>query len=204
MSTRHGKTRYHIMDRPLNPSPLPPDFSQLNTVYQGRPVHNTQAGDRSNVVPENPQETQLEFENSQQEVAQYANALEGTTRMQGGGPKAKLPFATPVAPDMQTEDPNMMYAALQTNPISEGVSPATKEEINPHILIQPPIEIGDPSSSGNIPMPGIRENFEKVESDDDKEPKNMAYYILIALLLIFVAIVIVSTLKSRGMLPATF
>lgn len=189
------------MDSPLNPSPLPEDFSQLNYIYPGRPIHNTQASDRSNVPPENPVETNLVFEESKEQINDYANVLENTVRKQGGGDKQKLPFTPAVAPDMQTEDPNMLYSTLQQTPMNEGVSPPTKEEIKPHILID------DEDVSFQK-----KENIEKFtstkkkrrEDDEDQNSDRRAMIFLIIFIIIIVCIYIIKKEYLSSLIPVIY
>lgn len=186
---------YHILQHPLNKSPLPDDVSPLMLLYPGRPMTIFDNSSRSNIPSYRPQLAEEAYETKQQEIRDYADFLNTITLRQGGGDKNKIIPPIPVEPEATIEDPELRFATLSNLP-------------NPKSLKEPPVISGGemPSFPYGIPTsvdyssPGEGFPYADIErfefdhsSNKEKDDGWMSVSLCSIAIVIFVLIVLILT-----------
>ncbi len=131
--------RYHTLDDPLNPKQLPDQYSDLHTLYPGRPMPSDDGirlGGKSEyaIESENPEAAQQTFRDVKQKTAQYGADLERLARKNGGGPKMTV-HAVADASEV-IEDPELKGVDMsETTPLLMETDPSlpgqTRQRLRP-------------------------------------------------------------------------
>jgi len=96
---------YHTLDDPLNPKQLPNKYSDLHTLYPGRPMDSMDNPNRYSIQPEDPEAASEMFRDVKEKTASYGEKLEKKARKMGGGEKMTVHAVED--PSMIIEDPNL-------------------------------------------------------------------------------------------------
>jgi len=106
----YGAVRYHTLDTPLNPKQLPNQYSDLHTLYPGRPMDQSDNYDPYNVIPEDQAGAHEMFETVKQNTVIYGDSLEQRARQQGGKDKMTVHAVDDAA--QLIEDPELKFAGM--------------------------------------------------------------------------------------------
>jgi hypothetical protein len=185
---------YHILQHPLNKSPLPDDVSPLMLLYPGRPMTIYDNSSRSNIPSYRPELAKEAYNTKQHEIRDYADFLNSITLRQGGGDKNKIIPPIPVEPEATIEDPELRFATLSNLP-------------NPKSLKEPPpimggdmpsFPYGIPTSIDyTVPGEGFPSGIERFEFDrtSNKDEGLLTVSLCSIAVVIFVLIVLVLTYR---------
>jgi hypothetical protein len=113
----YTNVRYHTLDDPLNPKQLPNKYSDLHTLYPGRPMDSTDDFNRNDIEHEDPEAAREMFQGVKERTAQYGAQLERKARKQGG--QEKMTVHAVEDPSTIIEDPDL----VQTNMLNPDGSP---------------------------------------------------------------------------------
>lgn len=137
---------YHELDVPINPLPLPPEYSSLHTLYPGVPYPRTQTYDRYNILHCDPCAAKTSFDERREDTIQAAKSLEKLALKSGGGPEDKVTIRAVADPSIMIEDPALLQLSTQAPvALNDGMEFPVKKDIDPRLdtrgdLVGPPRE----------------------------------------------------------------
>jgi hypothetical protein len=108
---------YHTLDDPLNPKQLPGKYSDLHTLYPGRPMDSSDDPNRYSIEPEDPVLARKSFQDVKDKTAIYGDQLERKTRQQGGG--EKMTVHSVEDPSMIIEDPDLTPVLMTDDRVTD-------------------------------------------------------------------------------------
>jgi len=147
---------YHTLEDPLNPKQLPNKYSDLHTLYPGRPMDSTDNPNRYSIQPEDPEAAAEMFQEVKEKTASYGAKLEKKARKLGGDEKMTVHAIED--PSMIVEDPNLK----ETNMLNPDGTPLLMP-VNPNL----------PGKDSNVE--GSRKPLIENYSPDAKRPDNNSY-----------------------------
>lgn len=177
----HTNILYHTLEDPLNPKQLPGKYSDLHTLYPGRPMDSSDNPDRYNIEHEEPNKAKETFIDSKQKTAQYGKNLERNARNMGN--QDKMTIHAVEDPSMLIEDPGLREANM-LNPSEKPLLMPLEEE-NSGLRNRMPIDFKDKPLIENYNHPKTQEN----------KPKYKWWIIILALLFLLGLFYIYTTQK---------
>lgn len=194
---------YHDLDAPLNPPPLPSEYSSLHTLYPGRPMLRNDIFDRYYIPHCNPCEARRSFKEKRDDTILAARHLERLARKSAGGPNEKVTIHAVSDPSMPNEDPALAQLSTQSPiALNDGMEyPISKEgAIQSNHYHQPDQDVAYDLETfdGNMPMATTtstpkREYFHAILPPDTN--RGQLFYILVftglvVLILVFSGIIV--------------
>lgn len=182
MST-YTNVAYHTLDAPLNPKQLPAKYSDLHTLYPGRPMDSDDNFNRYSIEPENPEAAKKMFQGVKEKTAEYGASLEQQARRMNGDEKMTVHAVED--PSMIVEDPDLK----DTNMLNPDGTPLLIP-VNPRL----PDRMTGPE--GELRKPLV-ENYNGPDSQTKKNPnQNIWSYKWLLLVLIAVGLFFLTYLYS--------
>lgn len=161
---------YHTLDDPLNPKQLPGQYSDLHTLYPGRPMDSDDNYNRYAVKPDDPEAAHATFEDVKEKTSLYGQKLEQKARKEGTKNGGKMTVNAIADPSELIEDPELKHA----NMLNPDTTP---------LLMDPPQE-GEGLVRRVVPKEerNIRENY--ISPPPSKETKSYLKWLLLIMVLI--------------------
>lgn len=146
----HTEILYHTLDDPLNPKQLPGKYSDLHSLYPGRPMDSSDNFDRYNIEHEEPDQARQTFIDVKDKTASYGEKLEKKSRKAGGGEKMTVHAIED--PSMIIEDPALRETNMLNPSDAPLLMPLENQEIKNRFSRETPL-IENYGKQENTPAP---------------------------------------------------
>lgn len=180
---------YYPLDVPLNPAPLPSEYSSLHTLYPGEPMINRDTAFNRYYIPHcDPEGARCAFVENKENTIIAAQRLEALARKSGGNPEDKVTIHAVADPSTIVEDPALSQLSTQAPiALNDGMQfVATPNSRRENFREEKEVEVPNKNLS--------KSSIERFRAGADKEDGGMIY------VLVFIGFIVLCLLLAGAFL----